>query len=779
MSKRSLLSSLLLPLNALPFYFISLFLIFFQLSSFAENNSVDSLQTILSNTTDDAERLIILKELTNELSNIDYEQAKIYAQKVLDLSRKMGDQVNEVKALNKMGLMLYESSNRASSLAYFEKSERLANKLELRELQARNLMSIAKYHRYTTRDSAKTVESFLKSAEISKMIDFHWGTGRSYAKLASFYTRYNKIELCEDYLKLSAKYYMLNPDGHKTVAHYYTEVGDKIWEKNPKKSMDLYFKGKEYKLTPNLMVSLAKAHKFIGENEIALNYIEEAIEYYHKTDDKKRMLGIALFQLAEIRFQLGDYLLADKTCDTGIALLAKLSRSDQKALPDLYRTKAITLEKQGKNKEALAYFTKSIQKAEKNEDINAQASTILALGMFYTSKDIKKAKKYCENSLEIAKSKKITNIEIISYDCLYNIYKAEGDYKSALNYIEQKILLQDSTNSMNVSNALAITNKMAEKDKLIAKQSFQKEIKDKELKNQYIINLSLVFGLILGLLLIGIMAKSNRRISKQNKEINEKTDELLQANLSLGRSNKELERFAHIASHDLKTPLRSIVSFTALLRRKLEKEDYSTVGELLDYIENGGKRMNQLIEDVLEFSRLGNNDTLAKGSIDLNLLLDEIAHLVRSSSTSKEVKFEISALPNLNGIHSRIYLLFKNLIENGVKYNESNIPSIKVYYKYISEVHAIYIEDNGIGIKEEFFKEIFVMFNRLHNQSKYEGTGLGLATCQKIVEDFEGTITVTSKVNEGSIFKIEIPNKLILKSTSKVEVEEKNYLQEV
>ena len=746
----------------LSYIYLTLFIAFLGVhSSYAQVTKIDSLYAELSDANLDSERLPLMDELVNELINIDLKKALALATKALDLSKKTNNKLDKAKALNNMGLVLYETKERPASLKYYEQSEQIAEELGLLELQSLNLMSIAKYHRYVSHDSTKTVNTFLKSAEVSKATDFHWGTGRSYAKLASFYTGYNQIDLCEKYLKLAAKYYTKNPDGVKTVAHYYNEVGDKLWHLNPKKSMDFYFKGREYSNTPTLMVSLAKAYNYIGDNVIAIRYLKEAIPLLRLKEKRRGMLGVALAQLAEAYIQLGDYEAADKTSEKGIKLLTGLGRSDQKGIPALYRVKGIIMEQKGNEELALEYFTKSFSEAKRIKFTFERIKSILTLGVFHSIKTPEKGKKLCKKALKDAKKRKYTNLEIEACDCLYKIYKEEASHIDALNYHEQKTILSDSLSTIKVSHALDINNTIAKKNELIAEQSYQKEIKEKELKNQYLLNTTLAASTLLGLFFIGFLIRSHKQISHQNKEINKKTEELVNANQRLEHSNNELERFAHIASHDLKTPLRNMLNFTGLLRQKFGQAADNSANEYLAFIENSGKRMNQLIEDLLEYSQLSNQVTRAKEIIDLNRLVGEITQFAKNTPNAKPVIFDVSELPNLKWYHSKIFLLFKNIIENGIKYNKSKNPIIKVYATNTAGVHSIYIEDNGIGIKQEYFDKIFVMFNRLHTKQEFEGTGLGLATCKKIVTEFDGKISISSEINKGTIFKIELPNDLI------------------
>ncbi len=740
-----------------------LILIFVEIPpTYGKTTTVDSLYLVLANATSDSERLTLMDQLVDELFNIDLKQALMLAKKELDLSQVSNNKTAEAIAQHNMGFIFYETDKRLASLAYFEESERIAEELGLLELQANNLMSIAKYYRYTEIDSTKTVNYFLKSAKVSKAANFHWGTGRSYAKLASFYTKYNQIELCETYLELAAKHYAKYHEGKKTIAHYYNEVGDKLWHINPRKSMDLYFKGREYAKTPPLMVSLAKAYSYIGDPTTAIIYLKEAIPALRKVEKRRRMLGVAIAQLAEVYIKLEDYKAADKACNEGIELLVDLDRSDQIAMPAFYRIKGIIMEQKGDDKAALKYFTKSLEEAKRVKYNFGKIKTTLTLGNFYSSRDIKKGKFFCTKTLKDARRKNILQLEIDACDCLYKIYKTEASYVDALNFYEQKNMLSDSLSAIKVKHAIDVNNKISEKDQLIAEQSYQKELKEKELKNQYILNISLLIFMLLGLLLVGFLVMSYRRISDKNKEINSKTKELLKANLRLEHSNKELERFAYITSHDLKSPINNILNFTRLLRMKFGREENTPVNDWLTFIESSGKRMSQLIEDILEFSRLSGTTVVGKENIDLNELVEEIIQIAQNNSDSKNIFFEVSKLPHVQWHHSKIFLLFKNIIENGIKYNQSENPNIKVYCTNNSAgIKSIYIEDNGIGIEKEYFDKIFLMFNRLHTKKEYEGTGLGLATCKKIVDEFEGSISISSEINKGTTFKIELPKLLI------------------
>lgn len=286
---------------------------------------------------------------------------------------------------------------------------------------------------------------------------------------------------------------------------------------------------------------------------------------------------------------------------------------------------------------------------------------------------------------------------------------------------------------------------------------------------------------VLGILLLGLLVtyfvrlsslrarqseELSRLVKKRTTQLEEANRELLITNKELLDSNVELERFAYIASHDLKTPLHNIIKFAGLLNSKLETPTNREIKEYLSFIIQGGKRMNYLIEDVLEYSKLSKHqNTNQKRNIDLSVLVNDIRKSISEYLDQRNATIELtSPLPELCWNHAKMFILFKNLIENGVKYNQSPQPTIKIYCVEEQQGKILYFEDNGIGIEEEFHEKIFQMFTRLHNHSTYEGSGLGLAACRKIVEEFEGEISCQSGVETGTIFKVALPSHLSMTS---------------
>jgi len=227
-----------------------------------------------------------------------------------------------------------------------------------------------------------------------------------------------------------------------------------------------------------------------------------------------------------------------------------------------------------------------------------------------------------------------------------------------------------------------------------------------------------------------------------------------EANLEL--KNKELEQFAYVASHDLQEPLRTTSSFAELLQQQYKGKLDDKADKYLTFINQSSDRMKVLIKDLLDYSRIGRKKEVEQ--VDSNIIMQEV--LADLNAAIKEAKAEIKfcKLPVFKGYPTEIKQLFQNLIINAIKFRrQDESPRINICATKENGLWAFSCDDNGIGISDEHSERIFVIFQRLHTRNEYDGSGIGLAHCKKIVELHGGKIWVKSNVGEGSTFYFTIP----------------------
>jgi PAS domain S-box-containing protein len=225
----------------------------------------------------------------------------------------------------------------------------------------------------------------------------------------------------------------------------------------------------------------------------------------------------------------------------------------------------------------------------------------------------------------------------------------------------------------------------------------------------------------------------------------------------LERSNQELQQFAYVSSHDLQEPLRTIASFTQLLQRRYKGQLDSDADEFMEYTVEATIRMKEQIEGLLEYSRVGTKGGEFK-PVDMNKILNQTIKSLDTSIKESDAKIEFDELPNVMGDADQLQRVFLNLISNAIKFRKPEEPlKIHISSKKEDNEYIFSVQDNGIGIEEQYSERIFTIFQRLHTRDVYKGTGIGLSIVKRIIERHGGRIWVESSFGEGSTFYFTIP----------------------
>ena len=225
------------------------------------------------------------------------------------------------------------------------------------------------------------------------------------------------------------------------------------------------------------------------------------------------------------------------------------------------------------------------------------------------------------------------------------------------------------------------------------------------------------------------------------------------------RSNKELQEFALIASHDLQEPLRKIRAFGDQIKKKHTSRLSDEGRDYFDRMINASMRMSDMIHGLLDYSRV-RTGTKQTGTVDLTRVVKEVESDLEIVIKKNDARVEVENLPSIEADPIQMRQLFQNLICNALKFHGKEKPVVKIHGEPAGNMsHRILIEDNGIGFDETDLDRIFTLFQRLHGRSEFEGRGIGLAICRGIVERHHGSITARSKPGQGATFIVALPEK--------------------
>lgn len=341
---------------------------------------------------------------------------------------------------------------------------------------------------------------------------------------------------------------------------------------------------------------------------------------------------------------------------------------------------------------------------------------------------------------------KETNKMLIGYAA------ASGDFKKAFalqqNFMNQLDSLHEMQLVLNHDRNQTLLN--------IGLRDKEYQLLGAKLYSQRVITWSAV-GLIV--LLLGLLS-ALFFLNRQSKQFNAKLkNEVERQTKELRNSNEALERFAYIASHDLRTPLRNVISFIGLIQRRLKDHNDPDLNSFIQYAKDYANHMNRLLNDILDYSKLGERSDYARQqSVDLNLVVEKVFRMVKEKFREKMGILEVGLLPTVYGDETSLIRLIQNLLENAITYNDKEFPLVAVMLHSVSDNFAVVcVRDNGIGIDPAYHEKVFEMFTRLHNMEQYPGTGLGLAICKRIVNKLGGEIWLDSIEGEGTSVFFTLP----------------------
>lgn len=596
---------------------------------------------------------------------------------------------------------------------------------------------------------------------------------------------------------ISHKYFVEGPKGSYPYANQAKLIAERPGNSN---------------LIPRAYYSYCMTWERFVDMESSVKHLNEAIDIAKKMEDDKLeallISGIGflfseakLYDDAKKYFSIGLEVAKQKGEPYTIALLQTYLGITHRELEDYdksyeYYEKASTYLKTNYNSnlaDMVIYGQAELERKKKNF---AKSNDILLSSIeSYADKSIKLSKrnKYLvgQNFMELNDYKKANEIfqeveselfEIGDDEIKNNLYKS-----IAICYAEtdnlQKAIEYYSLHSENLELYL---NEKSEESITTAELKYQLQTEESE--NKYLNSekeklqlenksrlLTLIFSILALISISAISFYAYRRLKlkhaflkevsfekdKINKSLEKQSQAQKRENQNLELKNKELSYFAGLVAHDIKQPIRTTSSFINLIKNRLHREGHSDtrLNEYISFIEKSNGNLNLLVDDLLEFTKSG-QQKINFESINLNEIIEIVEKnlLYQISESSAEIR--AAPLPSVMANKSEMIRLFQNIISNAIKFQDEKKPVIKITTDLKDNVRRILISDNGIGIDNDFLDKIFNPLVKLHSISEYEGSGLGLATCKKIVENLGGILSVESIPNQGSTFIISLPKQL-------------------
>lgn len=496
-----------------------------------------------------------------------------------------------------------------------------------------------------------------------------------------------------------------------------------------------------------------------GQSELALKHFEKGIAIAKSINDPK-MTILGITALGNTWASLKEYEKAVEYISESIALAEEMKDDEELAWASLNYGHILGILK--RFKEAKFYLDQAYDLSFilGNKLLTAYAleqTSDIQLSQGNLSEALSSLDKSYNIFLELGQTNSIKS----TTKKYAEIYFQQRKFEKYKEYTDKYISLKDSLYSNEMMEAMSNLKQDFEIHQIERENQIALLTKDQELTkaNNYFTMSITCAAIIISLLFLILMYHRNKSAFEKNEILEAKNAEILRQNQILEVSNQDLEKFAYIISHDLKEPLRNINGFTKLLIKKLNQQQLDAgVYEYASFITNGTKQMSDLLNGLLDYSKIG-VDKSESELVNLGNLVWQVKESLKIQLDEKNCTLKIKSLPNVLCRSTQLSQIFQNLIANAIKFGKSEGNEVTISAKDLGSEFQFSIQDRGIGIEAEYQEDIFVVFKRLHNRGTYSGSGIGLATCKKIVEDHGGRIWVKSKKDKGACFFFTIPKK--------------------
>ena len=505
---------------------------------------------------------------------------------------------------------------------------------------------------------------------------------------------------------------------------------------------------KDSSLIVQSLYSLGQLYSDENDYKSAIKSFLELVELRKIYKLRPSTYSLIDYELSEAYVASNQLVEAEKTIVSGLQFL-KEQKIDRLKPDFLLLQGQIALEQEQIDEAEKIYQKNKLLIQDSNDPFTLNASLVFQAQLLTHQKKYTKALTTYETLLAKVDTNDLNFISSIYENAQTTLFEM-GNTDKAYQYLLKK---EETVKKLKDKKKLQKTAYLQVKFESEQKEKENQELALEVLKEQsrsrysYFITTFFLMGL---LILFGAFYQKKKFNQTLQTEVKNRTQELEQ-------SNKELEKFAYMASHDLKQPLSTIINFSNLLNKEIATSQNKESKIHLEYILDNGKRMMNLIENVLEYSILDKKNQELE-IVDLNELVAEIKIMIAAYLTEKNALIKITTpLPAIKYDKTRMLIVFKNIIENGIKYNASENPTIIISNQKETDCIKISFQDNGIGIDEKYHHKLFQMFSRLQNHQDYEGSGLGLSTCKKNINNMGGNIGIEHNTNQGSLFYFTIP----------------------